>query len=140
MKGLVSVSVVSVLALTLTGCGSQHGKTPDVHPARGTVKLASGKAVSNAYIKFVPTSLEGVEAEGEIDNTGDFTLKAIGGKEGAVPGSYKVYIDVATPMPKLAGKTSEAKRLVPSAYTNRNATPLVAEVKAEDNQFNFVLK
>lgn len=140
MRYLVSISIVSFLALVLTGCGPQHGKAPGTHSARGTVKLASGKAVSNAYIKFVPTSLEGVEAEGEIDNDGAFTLSAIGDKAGAVPGTYKVVIDVATPMVKLAGKASEAKRLVPSTYTNRNTTPLTAEVKAQDNEFHFVLK
>lgn len=141
MRHQTAAAMAAALASFLAmGCGAEYGKTPNVYPAHGKVVLPSGKAVTGAYIKFVPTTLEGVEAEAEIEEDGRFSLKAIGEKEGAVPGTYKVFLDVAAASPRPAAKTSLARRIIPRAYRKRDTTPLVAEVKAEPNHFTFTLR
>jgi len=137
IASILSILLLSCLAM---GCGEGYGKTPSVYTARGKVAMQNGKAVTGAYIKFIPTSLEGVEAEAELADDGTFTLKAIGGKEGAVPGAYKVVLDVSTPSARPAAKTNDAKRVIPKTYLSRETTPLTAEIKPEDNNFTFTLK
>jgi hypothetical protein len=128
------------LLVTSLGCGSRYGGTPTVYAARGTVTLPNGQPARGAYVRFFPASEGAVEAEAELDDEGGFILKSIGEKEGAVPGSYKVCIDPASPSPRAAAATSAGKASIPRVYWSSDSTPITIEVRPERNEFKIQLK
>jgi hypothetical protein len=128
------------VAVVAAGCSTGYGKAPGVYPATGKVVDAKGKPVRGAYVKLMPMQLEGVQAEGELKSDGTFVLSAIGDKEGAVPGKYKVCLDPNAPSARPAGETAAGKSAIPKAYWAPETTPLTVEVKAESNEFVLTVK
>jgi hypothetical protein len=132
--------VIMGIGILLSTLGCSSGGPPRSYAARGTVTLPDGKPAKGAYVRFFPTTPEGVEAEAELDDQGNFVLKSIGDKEGAVPGTYKVCIDPASPSPRPAAVTSAAKSAIPRSYWTVSSTPITLDVKTEDNEFKIKLK
>ena len=129
-----------LLAVPCVGCGPSFGTPPGMYPARGTVTLANGKPATGALIRFVPMSLEGVETYTELNEDGSFVLKTVADRDGAVPSRYKVYFDTDSASPRPPAKTAAAKQAIPRAYLKAETTPLVLEVKPEENTFAVKLK
>jgi hypothetical protein len=128
---------VAAAFLTLAGCGGGAPElavpTGSLQPVKGSVLLPNGKPLSTGTVVFIPANGTGASPSGELDSTGNFSLKT-GSSDGAAPGEYKVRIepkgvDAST---KKKG-TLDARTLgFPLKYTDADGdTGLKATVKAE---------
>jgi hypothetical protein len=127
------------LALSLTGCGSRGPALPDAYPAKGQVLLAGGAPVAGGRITFAPKDPHrGIEAWGEIQPDGGFTLTTYKLNDGAVPGEYVVTL---SPYSYKTGnlKVANAGR-VPQRYAEAATSGLTVEVKPEENFFRLRLE
>lgn len=140
--------------LALLGCGGA-----DAPERAATVKVTGSvtyknEPVSGATVAFVPETEPGQLASkqgafGMTDASGNFTLKAYGDQEGAIPGKYKITVVkkeiVANPgevdqddpnyVPPEEQKTQPAppKDLLPKKYSKPETTDLKAEIVEGDN-------
>jgi hypothetical protein len=90
-------------ALALSGCG------PSYVPVNGVVTM-DGKPVEGATVTFITE--DGTQsASGQTDASGNFSLTA-GGKEGVLPGTYKVMVIKTKPTatPEEGGDPAEAMK------------------------------
>ena len=107
-------------------------------------------------ITFHPIDTTGLarDATGTIQD-GSYSLSTIGGGDGAFPGRYRVTIVAKSAEPSkvqpivpggaarhsdVIKATRRAKDLIPSKYTSPRLSPLIREVKAETNRFDFELE
>ncbi|MBI3469488.1 MAG: hypothetical protein HY000_41330 [Planctomycetes bacterium] len=85
----------------------------------------------------------GVEMiEGEIQPDGSYRLKGADGKDGAVPGEYRVTVHAFTPGVGEEGVDANYKPpqpLVPAKYGSLDATPLTRKVEEKENVIDLVL-
>ncbi|MDB5389742.1 MAG: hypothetical protein JWM11_5388 [Planctomycetaceae bacterium] len=136
------------LLLGAIGCsGSGSIALPDTVAATGMVTL-DGKPIQFAMVTFVPrTGTKGIECTGVTDETGDFDLKQIRGKDGVPPGEYTVVINRyvkadGTPV-ALDGSEPPANlgavESLPSCYSNPGESKLTAKVTEEGGTFRFDL-
>jgi len=141
------------LTVTTIGCGPSG---PDLVPVRGTLTL-DGQPLGQKNLYFSPEAgTPGLGAGGNTNSDGSFELLAVVGgalndMKGAQVGKYRVVVsepmfpietemqvqgqgsepEVAIGLPQ-APKRGE-KPTIPSAYSNKETTPLVVEVKAGEN-------
>ncbi|MCY2940654.1 MAG: hypothetical protein NTV50_03175 [Planctomycetota bacterium] len=129
MKTLLHL-LCGVLFFGLCGCG-------------GNVSTVSGKVTLEGII-LDKGDIGFHQAEGMIVSTtrinSDGSYK-IGAEAKTLPGNYKVVI-VANEVSigKGPGNVPMPTRITPIAYSNKEKTPLKAELKAGSNEFNFDLK
>jgi hypothetical protein len=88
------------------------------------------KELAGFTITFTSDVLQ-KSARGEIKEDGTFRLF-----DGAFPGEYKVIVDQPHPNPE---RGEHRQPVVDLVYEDPVRTPLVAEVKAQSNQFTFTL-
>lgn len=87
---------VTTLCLTLfllsAGCSSTKSiAAPETIVVTGKALQPSGQPIIAGRIRFSPVyGAEGAEAYAEIKPDGTFTLQSFGGRDGVMPGSYKV--------------------------------------------------
>jgi hypothetical protein len=85
------VSFFFLVLLTAIGCG---GKAADAVKVEGVVTL-DGKPLSGATITFYPVEESGGHsASGRTDSDGSFRLTTYRTDDGALPGEYKVIVEV----------------------------------------------
>lgn len=140
---LLGLCLLSLVALTLTGCGSGS----DTIPVTGTVTL-DGKPLEGASVNFSPAEA-GTPARAVTDASGKFELTTNEPKDGALPGSYNVGVtkmdkdsvdSTAAPDGSAeegmmlsgpgAGRVApRPKSLIPDKYTNPNKSGITVEVK-----------
>ncbi len=114
------------------GC-SKPGTAPTV-PARGTL-LHNGRPAQAARIIFTPKA--GRPATGNTDDEGHFVLSTFESDDGAVPGEHTVTVSDL----KRNWNQDPSKSRFPTPYERPDTTPLVVEVKPEDeNSFTFDMK
>jgi hypothetical protein len=120
-------------AMGLVGCGQDSG--PALGKVTGTVTL-DGKPLPGASVTFYPAN-EGRPSQGTTDESGKYTLRFTGSKEGAMLGQHTVQVEVGVPVGE--GETQPASNLpqLPAKY-NKN-TELTAEVKRGSNTIDFNL-
>jgi len=129
MKTLLHL-LCGILFFGLYGCG-------------GNVSTVSGKVTLEGII-LDKGDIGFHQAEGMIVSTtrinSDGSYK-IGAEAKTLPGNYKVVI-VANEVSigKGPGNVPMPTRITPIAYSNKEKTPLKAELKAGSNEFNFDLK
>ena len=129
MKTLLHL-LCGVLFFGLCGCGG------NVSTVSGKVTL-EGNILDKGDIGFH-------QAEGMIVSTtrinSDGSYK-IGAEANTLPGNYKVVI-IANEfaISKGPGNVLMPTRITPLPYSNKEKTPLKAELKAGSNEFNFDLK
>ncbi len=129
MKTLLHL-LCGILFFGLYGCG-------------GNVSTVSGKVTLEGII-LDKGDIGFHQAEGMIVSTTrinpDGSYK-IGAEAKTLPGNYKVVI-VANEVSigKGPGNVPMPTRITPLAYSNKEKTPLKAELKAGSNEFNFDLK
>lgn len=122
-------------AALAAGCGSGGvGKTV---PVEGTVTLG-GQPLKTGTITFHPDAAKGNTFKqlpvGTIQD-GKYKL-AVGAKDGAPPGWYKVTIESSVPSnPK--DEYSEAKSVISEMFANPAVTTLTAEVKDGGGPYDF---
>lgn len=129
MNALLHLLCVA-LPIGLCGCGA------NVSTISGKVTL-EGKILDKGDIGF--HQAEGlVVSTTRINPDGSYT---IGAEAKTLPGNYKVVIianDVS--IGKGPGNVPMPARITPLAYSNKEKTPLKAELKVGSNEFNFDLK
>jgi len=119
------VGIVLLGALFSSGCGGEK-----LVKVTGTA-LRGNRPVPNLGVHFVPET--GLSSHGLTDDKGHFELLYRTGKEGAVPGTHKVWVQLP-PDPQKRGEVSrraaepEMEALL-QKYGNSETTPLTAEVK-----------
>ena len=87
-----SLLLLVLLLLLASGCG----KSATLVPVSGRVML-DNKPLAKAKVQFAPANPEGDPklspvSVGETDDQGNFTLKTLDGRDGAVPGQHRVEI------------------------------------------------
>jgi hypothetical protein len=118
--------------IPLMGCDSP-GTAPTV-PAQGTL-LYNGQPAQAARVVFTPKS--GRPATGNTDDQGRFVLTTFESEDGAVPGEHTVTISDL----ERNWNQDPSKSRFPTPYERPDTTPLIVEVKPEDeNSFTFDMK
>src|SRR5439155_12969080 len=105
-----TISLFFISVAVFVGCHSGgHAKGPKTVPVRGKVIFARGGTVKALYDRQARIELEsvdqpGVRAIGPIEEDGSFvvaTITAEGGSSGALPGTYRVRLDLEENAQKL---------------------------------------
>lgn len=137
LSSLTCGVAVAALCLGLTGCNNS-ASGPAVYPVTGKV-LVDGEPRAGLAVIFLPDSTKGttgMSANATTDSEGRFslnTLTADGDKPGVSDGHY--IVTVACPFGGSDPSGQSAESSTPCAiapkYSNYQATPLSAEVKAD---------
>jgi hypothetical protein len=126
-----------ILLLAAVGC-SRTG----VVPVEGVVKL-DGKALPEATVQFLSQESGGRDATGFTNPEGKFRLTTYQANDGALPGRYKVIVQVAeTASGPRTSSPAEAQRAaveaedpvgskIPSHYSRPDQTRLVQDIPAD---------
>jgi hypothetical protein len=134
LKAAREASLLAVLVVSLTGCGSGGAR---VVPVAGTVTLGE-QPVASGTVTLVPLAAGDTAAPvGTIEN-GRYTL-ATGAQEGAPLGKYKVVVNASAPT-NPDDPYSLPKSLVPQKYTDPAKTDLVIEIVAAPASGAYDLK
>jgi hypothetical protein len=110
-----------LLLLVAGGCG---GKGPV--PVQGTVKL-DGKPLAGASVQFIARDEGGRDATGTTDANGVFRLSTFRAGDGALPGKYKVVVQLPAPTQggAPAATQSEAQQGQVAGQQEAKAPPIV---------------
>ena len=129
---------LTVLAFIDMGCS--HSDNPKTYPADGKVSYR-GQPVTSGMILLTPKD-SGHAATGSLEKNGSFRLTTFQKNDGAVPGTYRVAIQVfpaegaGLPGAEFGGKAPP----VPQKYASAASSDLTAEIKAGENHLDFLLK
>jgi hypothetical protein len=125
------------LAAGLSGCGGNKFASVGAVPVKGQVLLPSGKPLSSGKVVFLPQG-EGMPATGVIGSDGAFTLKTADGRDGAVPGQYKVRLEPSQSAVSNKGGRLDPRSLpFPAHYMDEDGdTGLTATVTAGTTQLS----
>ncbi|QDT96021.1 carboxypeptidase regulatory-like domain-containing protein [Gimesia aquarii] len=135
MKSKLLVPFLSVVLILSSGCGSQSGDMPEIAIVKGWVKL-DGEPVKSASVIFQPE--KGRPSVGHTDYDGNFELKYIADKKGAVLGNHKVSISTYKVEEIVeSDERHEVPERIPEEYNTR--TNLTASVEPGINEINFEL-
>lgn len=129
----------ALLAVVAIGCG--RGGI-GLAPVEGVVTI-DGAPLADAGVLFFPNDPKmGQPATGETDAEGRFTL-VTASREGAAIGEHLVAIakDKTTAIPN-SGRFPQYKvtSFIPNKYADPKASGLTANVRDDDNYFEFALK
>lgn len=92
-----SIGVTAVLALaSLTGCGERR---PPTYPVTGKVTFPDGKPLAGGTVEFESevASAEGLNARGEIQADGTFSMTTYEPDDGAIEGRHRVIVHAPQP-------------------------------------------
>ena len=81
------------LYLLAAGCSSDPKSMapPETLVVTGKAVQPGGQPITGGRIRFSPVEgAQGAEAYADIKSDGTFTLQSFGGRDGAMPGTYKV--------------------------------------------------
>jgi hypothetical protein len=136
---LTAVLVTS--AFCLIGCGGQPGSKLKLVKVTGTVKL-DGKPLPQGTISFIGSDANAVNAAGELDASGRYSLSTQQKGDGIPAGSYKVRIESWASPPKMVATGVEpGKSAIPDRYSSVESSGLTATVegksKAQVIDFNL---
>jgi hypothetical protein len=127
--------LVASWILSTSSCNSKN-RPVDVEG----VVLLDNEPVADAMVLFIPEGATGQPAHGVTDEKGRFQLSTFKDNDGAFPGSYKVTVTKAEPVPELpAGEPGDSKSMVvhfraikqqkpgksllPAVYADQKSTP-----------------
>lgn len=142
MNGLHRIALLFAL-VAFVGCGGSGDNAQiSTYPVKGKILLANGQPAKGANIILVgsgPTG--GPNGIGVLGKDGTFAIKSMGDRDGMAPGKYKVVIN---PSGKVNGVSADDQKFgmnnIPRKYWDDSTTDMVAEIKAEDNSFEWKLK
>lgn len=152
------IAVVPVLVglLLLTGCPGP--KKVAIYSVTGKVTL-EGKPLAGCVIVFAPVSGTGLTASAVIGADGSYKMGTDGGREGAVPGKYKVKLAPGQEMmqkmmtdqmaeqmkkgaPSMTGGKPEAPKFktpFPESYGDPATSPKEVTVEAKSNVIDIAI-
>jgi hypothetical protein len=134
----------TIVLLFLAGCGDSGPKT---YPVTGKISIG-GNPPSGVSVTFHPVTEGNEAASGQVNDQGNYTLyTGIDGKQGAMPGRYKV---VLTQVAGASAATYEQgggaarggipgtpPRTFPDDWGSAQTSPKEVEVKTETNQIDI---
>jgi hypothetical protein len=105
----------------------------------GTVTL-DGKSIGNGMIVFVPIDAKGNPPFGNIDASGNYSLKT-GRTPGLLPGRYQVVVDIREQQPnfKPGDRPPPGKLLIPEKYNSASTSGLEYQVEPGSNTIDIPL-
>lgn len=109
-----------LLVALVVGCGDSGGPVP----LRGTVKL-DGRPLAKASVYFIATDSKGRDALGSTDADGVFRLSTVRPGDGALPGTYKVIVQLAAPTNTGAVAATPAEAMQASGAGRKRKQPSV---------------
>ena len=124
------------------GCSANAGpELPTRKPASGTLTSPSGEPVSNVRVVLKPKQGE-IEAFGDTDQKGNFTLTTNQPDDGAVPGEYVVVVEPFNYKDKSGSpkKNTQASAKVPKKYLEGKTSDLVVTVPPDGGAVNIKLR
>lgn len=133
--------VASACLFSASGCNDAAGPKRKLVKVTGTVQF-DGKPLTQGTISFVAEGQGAVNAAGDIDGTGKYTLSTHEKGDGAPPGNYKVRIESWASPPKMDETgTDPGKAAIPEKYFDVNGSGLTATVKdgSEPQVIDFTL-
>lgn len=90
------VLFIGMLMATAVGCSSNASNMPppDTVIVTGKAMQPNGQPITGGRIRFAPAEggKGGAESYADIKPDGTFTLQSFGGKDGTMPGTYKVSV------------------------------------------------
>lgn len=132
-------SGVACLAIFATGCSSGN---PETFPAAGKVTY-KGATLQSGIVQLVPDG-SGNAATGQIQTDGTFKLGTFEKEDGAVPGKYKVSVQVFPPEGEGAGlpgqEFGKKEPPIPLKYLNASSSGLTADITSGENNIVLDLK
>jgi hypothetical protein len=134
-----TVLVCAALA-ALAGCMGTGPALPHAVPAKGVIQLADGGPMREGRLELSPKDKGGVEAFGDVQPDGSFTLTSYKANDGAVPGTYVVTISPYNYAARGGSPTpiADAGRISPK-YLDAATSNLVVEIKPTDNVLHLQL-
>jgi len=132
------VNLSMAVAVLAAGCSSSNN--PKTYPVTGKVTYR-GQPVTSGIVLLTPEN-NGHAATGSLESDGSFRLTTFRKHDGAVPGKYRVAVQVfpaegaGLPGAEFAGK----KPPVPQKYISAASSDLIAEIKAGENNVELPLK
>jgi hypothetical protein len=138
---LPSSAVAWLTVLVLMAVSSGCGEKTDAVPVTGKVSY-KGEPLKTGTVMLVPEG-GGAAATGEIQADGTFKLTTFSKDDGAVPGDYKVMVQVF-PEPDAGGglpgmEFGNEKPPIPEKYMDPMRTDLTATIKDSDNNLDLQL-
>jgi hypothetical protein len=135
VPSLCCAALLLSCSLMIGGCGGEK-----LVKVTGTV-TRDGKAVPHLGVHFVPE--EGLSSHGLTDQNGHFALLYTTGKEGAVIGKHKVWVQLPADPQKRAELNRRASEPDMEAllfkYGNSETTPLTVEIKEGQEEIKLTL-
>jgi len=125
---LTTVWIWMFLAM-VAGCGVNASsiEPPETVVVSGKAVQPNGQPITGGRIRFTPVEGKaGAEAYAEIQADGSFTLQSFGGRDGAMPGTYKV---------SLSGK---AMTRIAQKYQGPETSTLIVEVTKDKKDLGII--
>ncbi|MFN8710643.1 MAG: carboxypeptidase regulatory-like domain-containing protein [Planctomyces sp.] len=126
-----SALLFSLIVCTAFGCG--RGDLPELAPVTGTITI-DGKPYPNGFVQFFSQG-GGRPGTGSTDENGKYEIKYLHGVDGARVGINRV--EISTEWPDGEPPIGESD---PIGEEYNTKSTLTADVKDEDNVFNFDLQ
>ena len=129
---LISLAAVCMLTV-LNGCRGEQ--PPKCYPVRGQVKF-NNQPAAEAQVVFHPVST-GVDMPRPIavcDSEGKFELNTFGGKDGAVPGEYRITVELRAPQDVGGELVRQGPNLMPPRYADPQSSGLTFTVQPAPNE------
>ncbi len=129
------IGALGVCGLTMiSGCGEAEG--PLRFPVAGQV-LLKDKPVAEAMVVFhaiggVPSSLPKPIAFTDAD--GHYQVSTLGNRDGAVPGAYKITVELRAMRQVGDEPTRDGPNLLPAKYADPATTPFECQVQETANE------
>jgi hypothetical protein len=127
MRLLSSVAIALTLALGL-GCSSSR-KGPPLAATKGRVTYPDGAPAAGIKLVFTPTANGLIVLEAVPAANGAFSIRTLGGKDGAATGTYRVSFEPA-PEPESRAVSVAALRKIPRRLMDADSTNLEVKVTA----------
>jgi hypothetical protein len=128
MPGSRTIIVFAVACLI--GCGGDGSAIRHLVKVTGTVAL-DGQPLKGGTISFVTDRKGSINAAGDIDNSGRYSLGTQRAGDGVLPGLYKIRIESWATPPKMDETGTEpGKSAIPERYNLIGTSGLTAKVKA----------
>jgi hypothetical protein len=124
----------------LAGCFSQGPTLPTAVEAKGKVLLPDGRPLTGGRVTLNPQAATEVEAFGDVNPDGTFTLTTYKPGDGAVPGTYVVTVSPFNYRSKTGSPTKIAGAAqIPARYGSAGTSDLKVTI-SPDGGNNLALK
>lgn len=135
----VFFALAGAALLAAAACGCGRSDRPETVPLNGKVTY-NGKPLTRGTVLLTPDG-SGYAATGEIQPDGTFKLTSFDKDDGAVPGKYRVAVQVFPEEGGLPGAESAGgKPPVPAKYMAPSTSGIIVEIKPGEKDLNLQLK